>query len=313
MDVSDVAAWLVIPVQIFFVDLLLGADNALLIALACRSLGPEETRRAILLGTSGAILLRFVLTILASSLLALPLVKLAGAWLLIVIALNVTAQSVSSDGEDRRSAFAPGDLWAAATVIVAADAAMSLDNVVALAAIARGNFWLLLAGVAFSIPVLAYGGLILSTMLRDAPGLVVIGAALLGWIAGDMAISDPLIANWANVNTPGLVAIAPALGAAFVLWNGWPSPGGGAPRPIPSPAPPRTAAPAAVAAPLPQPPRPAAPSPAPSPAPPEPPASSEPTEAPASREDRIAIIGVLIFAVVAGLVLMIASYLDSLN
>ena len=70
---------------------------------------------------------------------------------------------------------------------------MSLDNVVALAAIARGNFWLLLAGVAFSIPVLAYGGLILTTLLRDAPGLMAIGAALLGWIAGDMAVSDPLV------------------------------------------------------------------------------------------------------------------------
>ncbi|MGO9770738.1 MAG: TerC family protein, partial [Roseiarcus sp.] len=89
MDFGDGAAWLVIPVEIFFVDLLLGADNALLIALACRSLRPEETRQAILLGTGGAILLLLVLTVLASSLLALPLVKLAGAWLLIVIALNV--------------------------------------------------------------------------------------------------------------------------------------------------------------------------------------------------------------------------------
>ncbi len=192
MEFGDGAAWLVIPVQIFFVDLLLGADNALLIALACRSLGPEETRRAILLGTSGAIVLRLVLTVLASSLLALPLVKLVGAWVLIVIALNVTAQRGSHDDVDRSPSLARGDLWSAATVIVVADSAMSLDNVVALAAIARGNFWLLAVGVAFSIPVLAYGGLILSTLLRNAPGLIAIGAALLGWIAGDMAVSDPL-------------------------------------------------------------------------------------------------------------------------
>jgi YjbE family integral membrane protein len=266
MEFGDGAAWLVIPVQIFFVDLLLGADNVLLIAFACRSLGPEDTRKAIVLGTGGAILLRLVLTVLASSLLALPLVKLAGAWLLIVIALNVTAELGTPAGEDRPSPLARGDLWSAATVIVVADSAMSLDNVVALAAIARGNFWLLAAGVALSIPVLAYGGLIVTTLLKNAPGLVALGAALLGWIAGDMAVSDPLIADWLNRDAPGLVAIAPALGAAFVLASGWLAPARPAPRSIPRPAPPSAAAPGAVA----------------SPAPPSP---SGPSAAPASRED----------------------------
>jgi YjbE family integral membrane protein len=304
MDFGAGAAWLVIPVQIFFVDLLLGTDNALLIALACRSLGPEETRRAILLGTGGAILLRLVLTVLASSLLALPLVKLAGAWLLIVIALNVTAEPGSDEGEDRSFALARGDLWSVATIIVVADAAMSLDNVVALAAIARGNFWLLVAGVAFSIPVLAYGGLILSTLLANAPALIAIGAALLGWIAGDMAVSDPLIADWAGVNAPGLVAIAPALGAAFVFLRGRSS----ADRPAPRPAPSRAAKPVAAAL-LPQPPRPSAPS----FEPPEPRAPSDPAFSPSSREDRVAVIGVLILAAIAGLVLLVVSYLDSLN
>jgi YjbE family integral membrane protein len=317
MDFGAGAAWLVIPVQIFFVDLLLGTDNALLIALACRSLGPEETRRAILLGTGGAILLRLVLTVLASSLLALPLVKLAGAWLLIVIALNVTAEPGSDEGEDRSFALARGDLWSAATIIVVADAAMSLDNVVALAAIARGNFWLLVAGVAFSIPVLAYGGLILSTLLANAPALIAIGAALLGWIAGDMAVSDPLIADWANLNAPGLVAIAPALGAAFVFLRGRSSADRPALRPAPSRAaagpavpvaPPCAAKPVAAAL-LPQPPRPSAPS----FEPPEPRAPSDPAFAPSSREDRVAVIGVLILAAIAGLVLLVVSYLDSLN
>jgi YjbE family integral membrane protein len=316
MDFGAEAAWLVIPVQIFFVDLLLGADNALLIALACRSLGPEETRQAILLGTGGAILLRLVLTALASSLLALPLVKLAGAWLLIVIALNVTAEPGSDQGEGRSFALARGDLRSAATIIVVADAAMSLDNVVALAAIARGDFWLLAAGVALSIPVLAYGGLILSTLLDNAPALIAIGAALLGWIAGDMAVSDPLVANWAGVNAPGLVAIAPALGAAFVFLRGGSTPGGGAPRPAPPrvaakpavpAAPPRAARPAAAL--LPQPPGAGAPS----FEPPEPRAPSEPEFAPSAREDRIALIGVLILAAIAGLALLVVSYLDSVN
>ncbi len=217
----------------------------------------------------------------------------------------MTAEHGSNGDEDRPSSFARGDLWSAATVIVVADSAMSLDNVVALAAIARGNFWLLAAGVAFSIPVLAYGGLILSTLLKNAPGLVAIGAALLGWIAGDMAVSDPLVANWANVNAPGLVAIAPALGAAFVFLNGWLAPGRPAPRSIARPAPTRAVKPAAPAALAPAPARPSAPA----FEPPEPRAR----RANASREDRVALIGVLIFAAIAGLVLLVVSYLDSLN
>ncbi|MGD1037101.1 MAG: YjbE family putative metal transport protein [Roseiarcus sp.] len=309
MDFGEGAAWLVIPIQIFFVDLLLGADNARLIALACRSLGPKETRKAIFLGAGGAIVLRLALAVLASWLLALPLVKLAGAGLLIVIALNVTAEGGWDDGEDRPSSFARGDLWSAATIIVLADAAMSLDNVVALAAIARGNFRLLAAGVAFSIPALAYGGLILSTMLERAPRLVAIGAALLGWLAGDMALSDPLIANWANVNAPGLVAIAPALGAAFVFWNGWLTPDRPAPRSIPPPEPTRAVKPAAPAALAAAPPRRSAPS----FEPPEPQAPREPALAPSPSDDRAAVIGVLILAAIAGLALMVVSYLDSLK
>jgi len=313
MDLGGGAAWLVIPVQILFVDLLLGADNAVLIALACRSLGPDETRKAIALGTGGAIVLRLVLTLLASSLLALPLVKLAGAWLLIVIALNVTAQNGSGDGDERAFPLARGDLWSAATVIVVADAAMSLDNVVALAAIAGDNFWLLLAGVALSIPVLAYGGLILSTLLRSAPALVTIGAALLGWIAGGMAVSDPLIAAWVNLNAPGLAAIAPAIGAAFVFWSaGSPSSRPPAATPAraaakPSVPPPRAAKPAPAPLAQPQPPSAAASEPS------ERARASEPGLAPSAREDRIAVIGVLVLAVIAGLVLLVVSYLDSLN
>ncbi len=303
MDFGGGPAWLAIPVQIFFVDLLLGADNALLIALACRSLRPEEARKAIVLGTTGAILLRLVLTVMASSLLALPLVKLAGAWLLIVIALNVTAQGSSHDYRDRPFAPAFGDLWSATMIIIVADSAMSLDNVVALAAIARGNFWLLAAGVALSIPVLAYGGLIFATLLRNAPGLIAIGAALLGWIAGDMAVSDPLIADWANRDAPGLVAIAPALGAAFVFLNGRLASSLPVPRRASSaPVSPRADKPAPD---VPQP-RP------PAPAFLEPRASSEPASEAAPREDRAAIVGVLILAAIAGLALMVVTYLDSL-
>ena len=165
------AAWLSIPLQIVVVDLLLGADNALLIAVACNGLSREDARRAAVIGSGGAIVLRLVLATIATSLLAIPLVKLIGAWALIVIALNVSADPHHAL-PTREPGSARPDLWAAATAIVVADAAMSLDNVVALAAIARGNFWLLAAGVVVSIPVLAYGGLVLAAALRVAQGAI---------------------------------------------------------------------------------------------------------------------------------------------
>ena len=227
----------------------------------------------------------------------------------------------------REPGAARGDLWAAAAAIVVADAAMSLDNVVALAAIARGNFWLLAAGVVLSIPVLAYGGLVLSAALRAAPWLVKLGAALLGWIAGDMAVTDPLVGGWIAVNAPALAAIAPALGAAFVFFAG---PSAQPPTPAPSAAArpalaPLPSKPAAATLPPPRP-RPklvaaeaasaklAAAEPKPPPSePPEREARSESERSGLSPEDRFAVIGVLVLTLIAGIVLMLVSYLDSVN
>jgi YjbE family integral membrane protein len=325
MDFS--AAWLAIPLQIFVVDLLLGADNALLIAVASSGLPPQDARRAAMIGSAGAIILRLLLATIATSLLGVPLVKLIGAWALIVIALNVSADTQNEAAPAPEPSSARRDLWAAATAIVVADAAMSLDNVIALAAIARGNFLLLAAGVIVSIPVLAYGGVILSAALRAAPWLVRLSAALLGWIAGDMAVTDPLIGDWIAVNAPALAAIAPALGAVFVFFAD------------PSPRPPKSA-PAVAARPTfapTLPPEPAAPPPPPrlrpklvaagaasanpvrpelAPAQPdlaEPEAGVERSRDPMSAEDRFAVIGVLVFALIAGIVLMLVSYLDSVN
>ena len=216
----DVAASLFLLVQIFFVDLLLGADNAIVIAMACSRLPPEDTRRAVVLGAGGAIALRLVMILFANALLGVPLVKLAGAWMLIVIALNVRG------AERRSSASRPGrpagasDFLSAAVVIMFADAAMSLDNVVALAAIAGGNLWLLAIGVLLSIPILVYGAYVLTGLLRLAPEIFIIGAAFLGWIAGGMAATDPLVSGWIDANAPALGVFAPALGALFVLAAG---------------------------------------------------------------------------------------------
>jgi len=323
MDLTAGAAWLVIPLQIFVVDLLLGADNALLIAVACNGLTPQDARRAATVGSAGAIVLRLLLATIATSLLGVPLVKLIGAWALIVVALNVSADSKRGAPSAGEPGAARRDLWAAATAIVVADAAMSLDNVIALAAIARGNFWLLAAGVVVSIPVLAYGGVILSAALRAAPWLVRLSAALLGWIAGDMAATDPLIGGWTAVNAPALGAIAPALGALFVFFAD-PSPrpatqARSADRPAPASLP---ATPTATAPPPPRPrPKLVAADAAPvsldrgdvEPPPPEPMALSDSGRRVRSPEDRFAAIGVLVLALIAGIVLMLVSYLDSVN
>ncbi len=222
MDFSAAASWIVVPIQIFFLDLLLGADNAVVIAMACRTLPPRDVSKAVLLGTAGAIVFRFILTVAAGFLFTAPYLKLAGAVILLVIAMNLLELEqpgeldVLSDGA-RASRPARSGLWSAVLLILVVDATMSLDNVVAIAAIARGNLWLLALGVLFSIPVLMSGSLVLADLLKRYPLLVIAGCALLGWVAGSMAVDDPAIAGWANVNAPALVAMAPALGAAFVL------------------------------------------------------------------------------------------------
>jgi len=296
MDLADGSNWLFVPLQILIVDLLLGADNALVIALACRSLAPEDVRRAATFGIAGAIVFRLVMTVVATSLLAIPLVKIVAALALITIAMNISGGGGLDAPAPIRRRRAASDLWSAAAVIVVADAAMSIDNVVALAAIARGNFWLLAIGVALSLPILGYGGMLLHNLLSRAPGLVAFGAALLGWIAGGMAISDPAIAPWANLNAPGLVAIAPALGAAFVWLHGRLGAKEASQRQTGE----RAGQIAAVASNSTIPPPPAGTSPKPR------------AEAHAGGANgRVVIVGLLVLAIIAGAFLVVVAYLDS--
>ena len=301
MDVGDASSWFLVPLQILLVDLLLGADNALVIALACRNLPPRQMRDAAAIGVSGAVVIRTLLAVVATALLAVPLVKILGALALLIIAMNLV--SGEELGDDGRVADGAGQsLWSAAAIILVADTAMSLDNVVALAAIARGNYLWLAAGVALSLPIIAFGGVMLTGLLRRAPWLVEVGAALLGWIALGMASSDAVFGGWAEIQAPGLAALSPALGAGFVfLYGRWVARRPRAaplvlakPRFQPEPEPPIVlAAPAEPGA--------------------EPDDHHEPPRAPTTRDDRMAIIGVLLLALAAGAILMMVSLLDSLN
>jgi len=289
---------LTIALQILLVDLMLGADNALLIGLASRSLPPADRKRAAALGVGGAIVLRLLMTMVATSLMGLPLVKLIGAVVLMIIALNLAGAGDVGLEALETAQTRPSRLWTAAAVIVVADAVMSIDNVVALAAIAQGAYVWLLIGVGLSLPMLGYGGLVVAEALAGAPGLVALGAALLGWIAGGMAVSDPLWAHWAETGAPGLAALAPGLGAGFVYLHGLlvGRPARTSARPLRPP----VVRPARAPAP---------PKPAPIPA-----ASAQPQpEAATGLETRVMLVGVLLLALVAGGFLVWASYLGGLE
>jgi YjbE family integral membrane protein len=204
--------------QICLIDLLLSGDNAILIAMACAALPASVRPRAVLLGTGAAVLFRVVLTFVATFMLRAPYLKLIGAGLLLLIAIELLAGDANGHRGGERGA-ADGGIWRAIVLIVVADAVMSLDNVVAVAAAAQNNLLYLVLGLLISVPILVFSSLFIARLLDTYPLIVDAGAALLGWIAGKTAVSDPAIAGL-DVQSFGLVAAAPLLGAAYVLIQG---------------------------------------------------------------------------------------------
>ena len=185
--------------QICLIDLLLSGDNALVIAMASRGLPPGLWRRVVVL--------------------AVPFLKLAGAALLLVIAVRLLADDAQPAGQ---AAMVPGEhgVWKAISTIIAADTVMSLDNVVAVAAAARGSLVLLAFGLLLSIPILVFGSVLVSRLLQRYPILVLAGAVQLGWVAGSTAMSDPAIAPWLSRQWPWLPLSAHFAGAIYVLLHG---------------------------------------------------------------------------------------------
>ncbi len=205
--------------QICLIDLLLSGDNAILIAMACAGLAPAVRAKAVVAGTAAAVLFRVVLTFAATLALRAPYLKLFGAGLLLLIAIELlAADSAAQPAHAQRDPA--GGLWRAILLIVAADAVMSLDNVVAVAAAAQDNFLFLVLGLVISIPILVFASLFITRLLAAAPVLVEAGAALLGWIAGKTAVADPAVAGVLDTQSFGLVAAAPVLGALYVWIQG---------------------------------------------------------------------------------------------
>ena len=215
MPIASAVHGLNLAVEVFFLDLLLSGDNAVVIALACRTLPDRHRRQALFAGTGIAILMRILLTLLASLVLQVPVLKLLGG-----IALTVIAIQLVRGGDDEGAEAGAGqgaDLLSVIGTIAIADLVMSTDNVLALAAVAQGRWGVLLLGLLLSVPLLMFGSWSVIKLIERQPLLVPAGAALLGWLAGDIAVSDPLYANWVSTQSPALRVVVPALMAAYVL------------------------------------------------------------------------------------------------
>lgn len=207
--------------QIFAIDLLLSADNALLIAMAVRQLPPGQTRFAVVIGTLGAIILRLIMATLVLLLLDIPYLKAAAGLVLLVIALRLTLDHATSYIVPE---LLPQRLWSSGLVgavitIVTADAVMSLDNVVAIAALAQGSLMLLGFGLVLSIPMLVYGSVMIQHFLGANRGLILLAGMFLGWIAGGIAVSDQGLAPRIASGAPALGFVVPLACAVFVFWE----------------------------------------------------------------------------------------------
>ena len=207
--------------QIIMIDILLGGDNAVVIALACRQLPPQLRTKGILWGTAGAIVLRVLLIAFALTLLQVPYLKLVGAALLLWIGVKLLAP----DDEDEHSNIQGSDkLWAAVKTVIVADLVMSVDNVIAIAGAATGagaqhQLPLVIFGLLVSIPIIVWGSQMVLKLMDRFPWVITVGGMLLGWIAGTMAISDPALKAWIPPDPVWNYAIGMG-GALLVLMMG---------------------------------------------------------------------------------------------
>ncbi len=182
------AFWVAVG-KIIWINVLLSGDNALVIALACRGLEPRQRLWGMILGAGVAVILRIIFTGIVATLMALPYLKLVGGLALVVIA----AKLLVPEQEDEEGVKSASHLWAAVQIVVVADIVMSLDNVIAVAAAANGSVPLLILGLAISVPLIVAGAALIMALLNRLPILVWAGAALLGWIAGDVIATDPAV------------------------------------------------------------------------------------------------------------------------
>ena len=212
IEIQTTAFWIGLW-QIILVNIVLSGDNAVVIALAARSLPPRQQKQAIFWGAGAAVVMRIILTVIAVEMLKWPWLKLIGAVLLLWIAVKLLLPEDGGDDGIESSE----NLWSAIKTILIADLVMSLDNVIGVAAAAKGSLTLLILGLAISIPLVIFGATMLMKLMERWPVIIIIGAGLLGWVSGDMAATDPVVKDWVDANAAWLHWAAPAAGAAFVV------------------------------------------------------------------------------------------------
>jgi len=221
VDFASPLFWVALG-EIIIANILLSGDNAVVIALAARSLPPQQQKKAITIGSGAAIVMRILLTLVAARLLLLPWLKLIGAALLVYIGITLLLPEGDEGGDEASSG--KGSMASAVRTILIADLVMSLDNVIAVAAAAKGDTFLLVLGLAISIPLVIFGSTLLLKVIERFPLIVWLGAALLGYIAGEIAMSDPVVSPWVEQQAQALQMsghtlgqLVGLIGAAFVV------------------------------------------------------------------------------------------------
>ena len=212
LDLTSAAFWIAVG-QIILIDIVLSGDNAVVIALACRNLSLEQRKKGIFWGVAGAVTLRVALTVFAALVMGLPWLKLAGGLLLLWIAVKL----MLPEDEEGHDIEPSAHLWGAVKTIVVADFVMSLDNVIAVAGAAHGSLLLLLFGLAVSIPLIVWSSQLILHWMERFPVIVLFGAGLLGYVAGQMIFSDPGVTGLLPEIPDWSAKVAGAVGAVLVV------------------------------------------------------------------------------------------------
>ena len=213
MDVTSTAFWAALG-SIILANILLSGDNAVVIALAARALPPAQQKKAIVFGSAAAIVMRVALTWIAAEMLKWPYLKIVGGLLLLYIGVSLMLEDGGEEGADRQ---ANASMLSAVRTILIADLVMSLDNVIAVAAAAHGNLLLLILGLTISIPLIVFGSTLLLKVMERFPLIIVVGAGLLGYLAGEMLLTDPALPRWFAHVPEHAEAAAGVIGAALVV------------------------------------------------------------------------------------------------
>lgn len=214
MDLLQTPDFWIGLVKIVWINIILSGDNAVVIALAARSLPEPQQKLAVVWGSGAAVVMRVVLTVVAVRLLALPFLQIGGGALLLWIGVQLLSED--DEDENESQAHAKASLAAAIRTILVADLIMSLDNVIAVAAAAKGDMALLVLGLAISIPLVVFGATLMVKLMERYPLIVIGGAGLIGWVAGETIVSDAILAPYLQGNS-WLHYAAAATGAGLVI------------------------------------------------------------------------------------------------